>query len=259
MFGRSRLTSGQKEAIKKFKDFASVNDKVAQEWLRKNEWDVRRAMDAYFGNTGGSLSSNGDNNAKLNTVFDHYKEVGVAEGAPTEEDSIQGQGLLQFAADLDIDPEDLPMLVVLWKLGCQTRYEVSRQEFVEGMAMLGCGSVADLKQRKESMMQDLKSRSQFKDFYHFVFNYCKPPDQKSMENEVACALWPMLLPKYKHMKLWTDFISDEYRKAISRDTWDLFLDFVRETDDTFSNYDELAAWPVAIDDYVIYAKEKLGL
>eukprot|EP00761_Pharyngomonas_kirbyi_P005466 gb/GECH01005471.1/.p1 GENE.gb/GECH01005471.1/~~gb/GECH01005471.1/.p1 ORF type:complete len:262 (+),score=57.06 gb/GECH01005471.1/:1-786(+) len=257
---RKKLNSGQKEAVKQFKDFASVSHQVAQEWLRKHDWHVQEAMDDFFGSTGGAPSSGTDTDtAQLNQVFDHYKDIGVADGAAAEEDSIQGQGLLQMATDLNLDPEDLPMLVVLWRLGARTRYEISREEFVDGMTNLGCGDMGQLGGRVDGMMKELDHRAPFKEFYQFVFRYCKPPDQKSMENEMACALWPMLLPEYPHIKMWTEFMSQEYRKAVPRDTWDLFLDFTRETDDTFSNYDPYAAWPVAIDDFVDYAKKKLGL
>lgn len=65
-------------------------------------------------------------------------------------------------------------------------------------------------------------------------------------------------------------------KAVTRDTWVLFIDFVRSIDKDFKDYDEegelqqarqrmtgltptvVAAWPATIDAFVEYAREKKG-
>lgn len=65
-------------------------------------------------------------------------------------------------------------------------------------------------------------------------------------------------------------------KAVSRDTWVLFVDFLRSIDADFREHDEegeslgvrergswltllgLAAWPSTIDAFVEYAREKKG-
>lgn len=77
------------------------------------------------------------------------------------------------------------------------------------------------------------------------------------------------------LDLWCEFMRAK-GKAVTRDTWVLFIDFVRSIDKDFKDYDEegelqqarqrmtgltptvVAAWPATIDAFVEYAREKKG-
>lgn len=57
----------------------------------------------------------------------------------------------------------------------------------------------------------------------------------------------MIGDRYKYMEDWLTFLETEYKKAISRDTWQQFYEFTQTIKTDFSNYDEDSAWPVVID------------
>jgi len=48
-------------------------------------------------------------------------------------------------------------------------------------------------------------------------------------------------------------------KAITKDVWDMLLTFCTDVDANMSNYDDDGAWPVMIDDFVEWYREKHGL
>lgn len=76
----------------------------------------------------------------------------------------------------------------------------------------------------------------------------------------------------KGFKLWLEF-QEERGKKVSKDTWSLFIDFVRTIDAEYKEYDETgewsrsrlgkdqelttAAWPSTIDEFVEYARERV--
>ena len=98
--------------------------------------------------------------------------------------------------------------------------------------------------------------------------------QKSLDLDSAIELWKILLgEKFPNLPLWCEFLRATHAsKSISRDTWDLLLDFATQVvsrpvisfshfsnffqNAKFSNYDPDGAWPTLIDDFVEWAKEK---
>jgi DCN1-like protein 1/2 len=70
--------------------------------------------------------------------------------------------------------------------------------------------------------------------------------------ETAVAYWNLLLCNsltFKELDVWTDYLTDVWGKAISKDTWNLFYDF-QEGFTTYEEHDLDGAWPVLIDNFV---------
>jgi DCN1-like protein 1/2 len=74
---------------------------------------------------------------------------------------------------------------------------------------------------------------------------------------LAIAYWKMLFsgspngkpsPKFKFLDLWLKFLEDRSnQRSITKDTWDLLLDFSTTIKPDFSNYDHDGAWPTYAD------------
>ncbi|RUO96147.1 Cullin binding-domain-containing protein [Jimgerdemannia flammicorona] len=178
------------------------------------------------------------------------------------------------------------MLVVAWHLDAERMAEFTRQGFVNGWTKLKCDSVDKMRAAIPGMRLSLVDDQTFKEVYSYAFNFGRMQGQKSLALEVAVELWRLLLSdRFEQLELWLQFVEEKHGKAISRDTWNLSLRVlvdldlakivsgiwlaqrfhpvhvpvaVRQINSELSNHDSEGAWPVLIDDFVEYAKEKLG-
>ena len=64
----------------------------------------------------------------------------------------------------------------------------------------------------------------FKKIYQYAFVFAKSPEQKSLNLETAIAFWDILLD-FKYLEQWKGFLTTNWGKSISKDTWNLFYDF----------------------------------
>jgi DCN1-like protein 1/2 len=66
---------------------------------------------------------------------------------------------------------------------------------------------------------------------------CFPHDSSDLD--IAIAFWNLLLEgKFKHLTMWEEYLLEHHKKSISKDTWNLFLDFIRTCGEDFGEYDD---------------------
>ncbi|TPX63594.1 hypothetical protein SpCBS45565_g06493 [Spizellomyces sp. 'palustris'] len=253
-FTGGSIKPAQREKIKQFVGFTNANDKTAQKFLKDNNWNLEAAVDAFFatgGATANGRSWTGADQRKLSALFDKYKDP--------DEDAILVDGTESLCNDLEVDPTDVVTLVLAWHLQSPRMCDFRRKGWMEGWTNLGCDTIEKMREVIPSLREELKDPSKFRDVYNYTFNFARAENQKSLGLDTAIAFWELLLKdKFKHLDLWVEFLREKHGKAISKDTWNLLLEFIRTSDENFSNHDTDSAWPVLIDSFVEYAREKLG-
>ncbi|KAM5530331.1 hypothetical protein V8D89_016002 [Ganoderma adspersum] len=62
----------------------------------------------------------------------------------------------------------------------------------------------------------------------------------------------------QHTAWWFEFLEESGTKGVSKDVWQMFLEFVRTIDAKFERYDAEGSWPSTIDDFVEFAKQRIA-
>eukprot|EP00298_Acanthocystis_sp_HF-20_P004248 c14591_g1_i1.p1 GENE.c14591_g1_i1~~c14591_g1_i1.p1 ORF type:complete len:269 (-),score=88.44 c14591_g1_i1:122-928(-) len=241
----NRLSKANKEKVKQFMALGNCNEKVAIEFLKKADYNLNPAIDQFFASDASAIIVD---RKKLEALFSQFKEP--------NEDKIGVNGLVKFCEQLEVDPSDIIMLIFAWKLKATVMCEFTHSEFIEGMSQIRADSIETLKSRIPSLKSEIDDETTFKSFYNFSFTYSRDPGAKSLGIETATALWSIILVgRWKHLDLWNKFVLEQYKHSISKDTWTMLYDFIRDVGDDLDKYDAEGAWPVVIDEFVQFAKK----
>ncbi|GBF90080.1 hypothetical protein Rsub_02788 [Raphidocelis subcapitata] len=240
----------EKEKASQFKTITGASDKVATECLRATGWSVEAAIE-YFYSSGLQAAVPSVDMKGIEALFAKYKDA--ADGA------IRAEGVGSFCEDLGVDPSDVVMLVLSWRLNAATMCEYTRDEFVGGLQRLGCDSLEKIKRRLPEMRGELKDPAKWREVYHYAFAWAKEKNQKCLQLDVAMGMWQLLFAeerRWQYIDDWCAFLQAHHNRAISRDTWVQLFEFVRTVKPDFSNFDESAAWPYLIDEFVDYMRQR---
>ncbi|KAF9463500.1 defective in Cullin neddylation protein 1 [Collybia nuda] len=272
------------ENIVQFCGVTGASTKDAKKYLDKyKRADI--AIDAFFNDptefaasTRHQSNTSAPSTSKLHTLFTKYKDPDAEE--------ITVNGTIKLCEDLDVDPEDVVLLAVAFELKSPRIGEWNKAGWTEGWKGLGCDSIPAMQSTLPRLRERLASDpAYFKKVYNHTFDFARSEGQRSLGLETAQAFWGLLMPhglqgaalshtrggdgedvdmdsneegwRPEHTQWWFDFLNEKGVKGISKDTWVMFLDFVRSINSSFTNYDMEEAWPSTIDDFVEWAKRRL--
>ncbi|KAF0978667.1 hypothetical protein FDP41_002487 [Naegleria fowleri] len=209
--------------------------------------------------TAATTSTTVNSGDEMEKLYAQYAALDPKDASNEDDvDYIGTEGILKMAEDIGINPEQRILLIILYKIGATEQYKIKHKEFVEGFKRNGCYSMKDIKSKAPTWEQPiLNNNAEFKKFYMWCYQYSKEPGAKSMSAEMASATWRLILgDRYKKINEWCDYVENTYKKAIQKDSWDLFIDFVHNVGDDLTKYDASDAWPVIVDDYCTMLLQK---
>jgi len=253
-----KLKSTQRDKVKRFVSFTQTSEQLAIHCLSQHDWKLELASDAYFQNPDSywrdamTKSNPTVDRKKIDQLFNKYRDA-------NETDKMGAEGIYRFLQDISLPPDSRLVLVMVWKMRAATQCEFTREEFVNGLVEMGVDSVEKLKAKLSLVESEtLRDTVKFRDLYIYSFAYAKNPNQKGIELDMAIPYWNILLNgRFTLLGLWTQFLTEQHKRSIPKDTWVLLLDFCQSILADLTNYDEEGAWPVLIDDFVEWARPRL--
>lgn len=168
-----------------------------------------------------------------------------------EPDLIGPEGIQKLCKDMQLDPEDVVMLVLAWKLNAENLGFFKYSEWCTGMGSLECDSTKKLQSKLKFLKNLINDPAIFKKMYRFSFDFCRNKDQRSLDTDMAIEMLKILLiDSWKLLDPFIEFITQSDYKVINKDQWCNVLEFNRTVKSDLSNYDVDGAWPVMLDEFV---------
>lgn len=170
------------------------------------------------------------------------------------------EGMERFCRDLGVDPENIVMLVLAYKMGARQMGYFSQTEWSKGLTDLQCDSVAKVQSKIEYLKSFLNDSNIFKNIYRYAYDFARDKDQRSMDIETAKAMLDLLLGKqWPLYPEFAQFLRQSKYKVINKDQWCNILEFSRTINNDLANYDVDGAWPVMLDEFVEWLRHKRGI
>ncbi|XP_077864123.1 DCN1-like protein 4 [Saccoglossus kowalevskii] len=167
------------------------------------------------------------------------------------------EGMEKFCEDIGVEPENIVMLVIAWKLDAKQMGFFTADEWMKGMTSLQVDSIVKIQAKLEYLRSLLNDPVLFKQIYRYAYDFARDKDQRSMDIDTAKIMLSLLLGK--HWTLFSSFhqfLEQSKYRVINKDQWCNILEFSRTINSDLSNYDEDGAWPVMLDEFVDWQRTK---
>ncbi|XP_055925161.1 DCN1-like protein 5 isoform X1 [Argiope bruennichi] len=187
---------------------------------------------------------------KCNLLFSEY-------AGPNDPDMIGPEGMEKFCEDIGVEPENIVMLVLAWKMEAKQMGFFSKSEWLRGLSDLECDSIQKIRNKLDYLRSLLNEPVVFKNIYRYAYDFARDKDQRSMDIDTAKAMLQLLLGRLWPMySMFHQFLEQSKYKVINKDQWCNVLEFSRTIKPDLCNYDEDGAWPVLLDEFVEWLKTK---
>jgi len=251
-------TYNQRRKIIKFNKVTEQTETVASQVLKRNNWNVDKAVRFYYENLhmySQPKKKVGDQN-KLNKIFDSYCNS-------DDKNECDDENLKNLCSKLGLNIETIDAFIFSYYLKASEQGVITRDEFVKKFSADGIETLTSMASKLDLTKKSILSNSDnFAKFYQWVFKFSKESEErKNLDKEEAISLWEVIFKdRWGFLKLWVNFISKKKTSIVTEDLWQQIYYFSRDIKEDLSNWEDLnqdAAWPSTIDEFVEYLEEHL--
>ncbi|KAL2429603.1 Defective in cullin neddylation protein 1 [Exophiala dermatitidis] len=238
----------------------------------KKSAKVQRAKPSGFYQSGSGNSTVSPIQQNLSKLFDQYRDN--PKDAP---DKIGIEGAQKYLTDLNVELDEVAHLAICDLLQCPSIGEFERDSFISGWRSVSIGDKPyDTISRQSQYVNTIRKRvvtdpAYFKQVYRNAFKLAKPEGQRSVPMDSAIDFWNMFFREgkggikwntstTKWLDLWCEFYETKNKRPVNKDLWNMVCELVFKTKEpggeTLEWWTEDGAWPMAVDDFVAYVKDK---
>lgn len=181
--------------------------------------------------------------------------------ANTSSGLIDPEGIERLCSDVEVDHTDVRTLMLAWKMKAEKQGYFTLEEWRTGFKAIRVSNKYALKKALPELEKEVRRPTNFVDFYSYSFRYCLTEEkQKSIDIDSICELLNIVLgSQYQaQVDLFVQYLKtqNDY-KVINMDQWMGFYRFCEEISfPDLSNYDPELAWPLILDNFVEWLREK---
>ena len=117
------------------------------------------------------------------TIFSHYMN---------EDGEIGEEGIDKLFKDIGTDASDPVALVISFKMGAKRMGIIKLEEFINGMNVLGCASLKDIKALLPTLKTELRTPATFKTIYRYTYDFIKELGVRNVDLGLALHVLEML-------------------------------------------------------------------
>lgn len=192
---------------------------------------------------------------RIDQLFNSY--------AKSSSGMIEPDGIEALCSDLGVNHTDVRILMFAWKLNAEKQGYFTLEEWRKGLKALRADTLPKLVKALSDLEKEVRRPTTLDNFYAYAFRYCLTEEkQKSIDIESICQLLDLVLGSLfraqvdyfvEYLKIQSDY------KVINMDQWMGFFRFCSEICfPSLSNYNPELAWPLILDNFVEWLREKEG-
>ena len=196
--------------------------------------------------------------------------------SPESIDIIQIDGAMRYLEDIQVQLDEVACMGICEMLGAPTMGQFTRENFLSGWRGVG-PPPCDTIQRQTSHAASLRisltqDRDLFKRVYRYAFVISRPEGSRNLPMDSALDVWKLFFTSANGgikwntkdvpwLDWWLDFYTTKVKRPVNKDLWEQTGELVQKTMEQgrdLSWWSEEGSWPIAVDEFVEYVKEKLN-
>lgn len=90
-----------------------------------------------------------------------------------EPDILGPEGMEKFCKDISVDPENVVMLVLAYKMGAKQMGYFSQYEWLKGLTELQCDTASKVQSKMDYLKQCLEDPNMYKSIYRYAYDFAR--------------------------------------------------------------------------------------